>query len=64
MSIKDELRELTIQEVNQIASRGPAGAERTAAIELVAEFEAKHGPLCTGPYWEDQGYTADLEVTF
>jgi hypothetical protein len=61
VTIKEEINQLSIQEIQAYAMRGTP-AERAAAREIINEIEADGVKCVSGPFWEEEGYTADIEA--
>ena len=61
MTIKEDIRQLSIQEIQAYAMRGTP-AERAAAWEIINEIEADGVKCVSGPFWGEEGYTADIEA--
>ena len=61
MTIKEDINQLSYQEIYHYAFRGTP-SERVAAREILAEIEADGGEWVTGPFWGERGYIADIEA--
>lgn len=62
MTIKEEINQLSIREIQGYAMRGTP-AERAAAREIIDEIEADGVKCVSGPWWGgEEGYTADIEA--